>query len=173
MSSPRALVLVLALSACAPSADDPLSQLDTAGPLTGEYQLHYLAPPWELVSSEGTTTLIRVQSNGMLSGVAAAPPKYELTATVEPGTPDARIAADAASAPSRGEMTVAGPRPVMNDTGIFGQELLTRETTPIERHYRYVYFPLGAQVVRLYIESTPSLDTPETDEMIGHVVIGP
>lgn len=171
--SARLFAWMVALSACAPSADDPLSRLDVAGPETGEYRVRFLNPPWELVSVEGTTTFVRIQSNAMMRGLEGGLGKYELTATLEPGTPDARIAAEAASAPSRGETVIAGPRSVENDDGVLGQELIAYETEPFERYYRYVYFPLAGQVVRLAFEATPSLDNRETDAMIGHVGIGP
>ena len=162
------------LAACAPPGDDPFSRLTVYEPPSGEYRVRYLEPPWELVSSAGTTVFLRIQSNAMsVGGFEGGPGKYELVATVEPGTPAARIASERVAAVSRGELPLEGPRAVTTDADIVGQELLTQGDDAIERHFRYVYLPLDAsRVLRLAFEATPSLDTSEVDAMIRLVSVG-
>jgi hypothetical protein len=167
--------LSLLVTACAPSGDDPFSRLDVVAPATNEYRVYYLRPPWELVSSEGTTSFLRIRSNRMVyGGIESGPGKYDLLVTVEPGTPASRVADEMRLAASRGETITAGPRSVTTNELVMGQELLTSVTLPEPQYFRYVYLPLDAsRVVRLAFEATPNLESAEADAMIRMVGIGP
>jgi hypothetical protein len=165
----------LALIGCAPSGEDPLSRLDTYSPLSGEYVVRYLSPPWELARSDGTTAHLRIRSNLMnTAGVEAGPGKYELLVTVEPGTVTDRIAAEQGAAMARGERTLEAPHSITTARDLDGQEFSTTVDPPMERQHRYVFFPLDAsRVVRLGFDATPNLDTAEVDSMIDAFEIGP
>jgi hypothetical protein len=167
--------LALAMAGCGPSGDDPLSRLDVVSPPGNEYRLRFLSPPWYLVRGDGTTTALRIDSNrNVFGGIEGGAGKYELVATVEPGTPASRAAEEASQAVLRGEIVQSGPREVTNDDGDAGQEVLTSTVLPEERHYRYVYFPLDpARVVRLAFSATPNLESAEADAMIAAIEIGP
>ena len=167
-------LLTLALTACAPSGDDPASRLTFHAPETGEYRLGYLEPPWELVSASGTSALLRIPSNLMLAtGLDAGEGKYDLSVTVEPGAAEARIEQELRMAAARGEEVSAGPRVVSLAGGVVGREILTQRSDPIPRSFRIVVAPVsGGRVLRLAFGATPSLDTAEIDAMIAQVEIG-
>lgn len=169
-----AMLTALAVVGCAPSAEDPLSRLSVASPETGEYRLRYLEPPWELVSQEGTTTVLRIASSRMIYGGAeTGPGKYELTATVERGAPATRVEAEQRAAVGRGETVVAGPRTLQTREGVVGVELLTTVPGMDLTYRRVVFLPIdGASVLQLDFVATPELDTPEVDAMIATVGVG-
>ncbi|HEY8432028.1 MAG TPA: hypothetical protein VIL20_26810 [Sandaracinaceae bacterium] len=172
--SPAAIALVSCILGCAPSGEDPRSRLSVYEPETGEYRLHYLEPPWELVEAEGTRVFLRIRSNAMVfAGLDGGPAKYELLATVEPGTPESRASAEASAAVARGETVTGGPREI-EAAGAVGRELLTQARVAVlDRNRRYVFLPLaGARVLRLAFDATPRLDTPEVDAMIDAVELG-
>ena len=166
----RALVplLMTAMSAatgCAPSGNDPRSQLSTYEPPTGEYRLRYLEPPWEIVEQDGSSVRARVPS--LLSSRDAGAGVFELSVSVESGRAEARARADVAAARSRGDAIVVDVRAVETLDGASGWELVTVSgADPLEAHQRWAYFPQGSRVVRLHFVADQPLDTPELDAMV-------
>ena len=172
------LAVALVVTACAPSGEDPLTRLSTHAPPSGEYRVRYLEPPWELVSTSGTTAFLRIQSNAMaIAGIEGGAGKYELTVTVERGDPVTRANDELRAARGRGEEILGdGVRTVETDEGVVGAEVLSRGIDPLTmspRHRRIAFLPVdAARVVRLDFDATPELDTAEVDAMIAAIGIG-
>lgn len=170
------LALALLLAGCAPSGDDPLSRWSEWRPASGEYAIRYLEPPWEIADEGPSTLLLRIRSNAMVHGMLeAGPGKYELAATVEPGVPDARIAAERAAAARAGAEVLVEPREIVTAEGVSGREIVTYDPEAVwDRYRRIVLLPLDAtRLIRLEIAATPELDTAEITAMIRLVAVGP
>lgn len=164
-------------SACAPSADDPLSQLTTWEAPTGDYRVRYLAPPWRVVREDLVGAHLSIESTAMATGtIEGGPGKFDLTtARMGRAIEDEMDREVRASRAMRGRTILDGPRTITTREGVDGLELLTfDEPDPFERYRRVVLFPLGGgQSLRLDFEASPDLDSREVTEMIRYVGIGP
>ncbi|MGE0788705.1 MAG: hypothetical protein AB7S26_23740 [Sandaracinaceae bacterium] len=174
-AGPIAILAALTIS-CAPSGDDPINHMEEWSPLSGEYTVRYLSPPWEFAGEMPNGVRFRVRSNAMIHGMTdAGPAKYDLTVTLETGTPSARIAGDVAEANANARDIVVPPREVMTRDGIVGMEMISFTSSAVfDRYRRVVYFPLGdARVLRYAFVATPDLGTPEVDAMVSLQVVRP
>ncbi len=172
----RVLALFSLVTSCAPSGDDPVSRLSTWEAPSGDYRIHYLAPPWSVVEESPAGALFQIRSNVMAFGdLDGGVGKYELRTSRVDGAVATRMEREVRQVLRTGGRTIRdGPRSITTSEGIVGSELLTfDEPDPIERYRRVALFPLpSGRVLRLEFEATPELDTPEVTAMIRNVGIG-
>lgn len=169
---------LVAMSACGPPGDARFARLEVYDSPGGEYRVRFLAPPWQLIETDGSTARFEVESNasavaGVPSGVV--PPKYVLAVTVEPGRARARAEAALAQARARGHEVLVPVRAIDAEDGPErGFELVTRDDASPFRRFRTAFLGReGGGVVQLAFEGNPELDTPELDAMIAAVELSP
>ncbi len=172
-----ALALGMLVPACGPSASDPYNGLASYRPPGNEYVLRYLAPPWRVDRSAGTTIRLIIErdgTRGIDGGGLIVIPKYMLDVSVAAGTARALADADVAALPGAGETLIAGPRPIATDSGDLGFDVVARGALPGARSRRYVSLDsVRGGAVRLVFEANPDLDDPEVAQMIRHCDVAP
>jgi hypothetical protein len=168
-----ATALLAAVCACGSPGDEPRAGWTSYTSVAGAYRIPYQAPPWRLSRAGATSVELRVPSNAERIEPDAAviiDPKYRLLADVTGGDAASLADREAADVRARGDLLLAGPRPVTTEPGASGFEVLSVDA--LIRYHRVVFLdrPAGG-TVSLRFDANPNLDEPQVDAMVAGVEV--
>jgi hypothetical protein len=168
-----ATALLAALCACGSPGDEPRAGWTFYTSVAGAYRIPYQAPPWRLARAGATSVELRVPSNAERIEPDAGlivDPKYRLLADVTGGAAATLADREAADVRARGELLLAGPRPVTTDAGASGFEVLSVDA--LIRYHRVVFLDRPwDDALSLRFDANPNLDEPQVDAMVAGVEV--